>query len=177
MHALFRLKIKSKMSYYNDFRCAQPVGVPLSTWGCCVIRRSSGEFFATTKTPESHLVPKWQGLELLEYLDKALSRLKEFTDIMSASNYVTISALKPILHRLSMTKLAAQVDVLPLTAKNMSDILTRLQARYVDSTLKALKNVTSFLDARYKGWFFLNTERRNERSKGGTLEERCFPGV
>ena len=40
----------------------------------------------------SHLVPKWQDLEVLESVDKARGLIREFTDIMSASNYVTIKA-------------------------------------------------------------------------------------
>jgi hypothetical protein len=69
---------------------------------------------------------------------KALGPLKEFTDIMSASNYVTTSALKPILHCLSTTELSPQDDDLPLTVKIKNKVLTRLQARFVDGALKAL---------------------------------------
>lgn len=105
----------------------------------------------------SHLVPKWQDLEVLECVDKALGPLKAFTDIMSASNYVTISALKPILHRLSTTELAPQDDDLPLAAEIKEEVMTRLQARYVADRLKGLMNVASFLDARYKT-DFLETE-------------------
>ena len=93
----------------------------------------------------SHLVPKWQDLEVLECVDKALGPLKEFTDIMSASSYVTISALKPILYRLATTELAPQDDDLPLTAEIKNEILTTLQARYVDGALKALMNISLFL--------------------------------
>ena len=96
----------------------------------------------------SHLVPKWQDLKVLESVYKALGPIREFTDIMSVSNYVTISALKPILHRLSTTELASQGDDLPLTAAIKNDVLTGLQERYSDGPLKALMNATSFLDAR-----------------------------
>ena len=64
---------------------------------------------------------------------------------------------KPILHRLSTTELAPEDDDLPLTAEIKNDVLIRLQARYGYGALRALMNVTSFLDARYKT-DFLETE-------------------
>ncbi len=73
-----------------------------------------------------------------------------FSDIMSASQYVTISALKPILHRLSTTELAPQTDDLPLTCEIKESVLRRLKARYVVHSLKLLMNVACFLDPRYK---------------------------
>jgi hypothetical protein len=73
----------------------------------------------------SHLVPKWEDLEVLECIDAALGPLKEFSDIMSTSQYVTISALKPILHRLSTTELAPQTDDLPLTCEIQGECLAK----------------------------------------------------
>jgi len=40
----------------------------------------------------AHLVPTWQDLEVLESIDKALSPLADFTDILSGEKYVTFSA-------------------------------------------------------------------------------------
>ena len=70
-----------------------------------------------------HLVPKWEDLDILECIDKAIRPLKEYTDIMSASKYVTVSALKPILHRLSTTELARQDGDLPLVVEIKEEVL------------------------------------------------------
>ena len=77
----------------------------------------------------SHLVPSWQDLEILECLNATPAPLNEFTDILSGSKYVTISAVKPILHRLSVVELACKEDDLPLTCELKEEILQRLKAR------------------------------------------------
>ena len=92
----------------------------------------------------SHLVAAWQDLEVLECINSALSSLKEFTDVLSASTCVTISALKPILHYLSTVELAC-----PLTCQLKRDILLSLKSKYVADDLKLLtfdpRYVTDFL--------------------------------
>ena len=60
---------------------------------------------------------RWQDLEILECLNATPAPLNEFTDILSGSKYVTISAVKPILHRLSVVELACKEDDLPLTCE------------------------------------------------------------
>ena len=45
----------------------------------------------------SHLVPTWQDLDVLESLNAALNPLSDFTDMLSAENYVSVSAVLPVL--------------------------------------------------------------------------------
>ena len=111
----------------------------------------------------SHLVPKWEDLDVLECIDKAIGPLKEFTDIMSASKYVTVSALKPILHRLSTTELARQDGDLPLVVEIKEEVLRRLKSRYLDPSMEILMNIASFLDPRYKT-DFLAVETNNDEN-------------
>ena len=101
----------------------------------------------------SHLVPSWQDLEILECLNATLAPLKEFTNILSGSKYVTISAVKPILHLLSVVELACKEDDLLLTCELKEEILQRLKARYDENDLSRLLNVATFLDPRYKADF------------------------
>ena len=96
----------------------------------------------------SHLVPGWQDLEVLECVNAALAPLKEFTDILSGSKHVTISAVKPILHRLSVIELACKDDDLPLTCELKEEILQRLKSRYEGNDLSHLLNIAKFLDPR-----------------------------
>ena len=111
----------------------------------------------------SHLVPSWQDLEVLECINSALSPLREFTDVLSASTYVTISAFKPILHHLSTVELACEDGDLPLTCQLKRDILQCLKSKYVADDLKLFMDVTSYLDPRYMT-DFLTTDKsdRNE---------------
>ena len=126
----------------------------------------------------SHLVPRWEDLEVLECIDKALGPLKAFTDIMSASKYVTISALKPILHRLSTTELALRDDDLPLAVEIKKEVLRRLKARYVVTTMKLLMKVASFLDPRYKTDFLAVDDDDDNDEDGvqllGEVKEELF---
>ena len=124
------------------------------------------------------MAPKWEDLEVLEFNDKALGSLKEFTDIMSASKYVTISALKPILHRLSKTELARQDDDLTLTVEIKEEVLRRLKSRYVDPSMELLMNVASFLDPRYKTEFLVASvdtdQDENEQSQLDEVKEELL---
>lgn len=101
----------------------------------------------------SHLVPKWQDIEVLEAVDAALAPLAQFTDIMCGSKYVTISALKPILYRLGEQELAEKDGELPLTTTLKKSIMKGLQAKYANEEKQLLMNVTCFLDPRYKVYF------------------------
>ena len=44
------------------------------------------------------LVPSWADLDVLEAVNKALSPLMEFTDVLSGEEYVTISFVNSVLH-------------------------------------------------------------------------------
>ena len=97
-------------------------------------------------------------MEILECFNATLAPLKEFTGILSGSKYVTISAVKPILHRLSVVELACKEDDLPQTCQLKEEILQRLKARYDENDLSRLLNVATFLDPRYKADFIAMSE-------------------
>ncbi|CAB3997505.1 Hypothetical predicted protein [Paramuricea clavata] len=77
--------------------------------------------------------------------------------LLSASKYVTISVVKPILHRLTTVELACEEYDLPLTCDLKNEILQRLKTRYEKSDLSNMLVVVIFLDARYKA-DFITTE-------------------
>ena len=51
-----------------------------------------------------HLVPTWQDIDVLESLDAALGTLSDFTDMLSAEDFVTISAILPVIHHILKRK-------------------------------------------------------------------------
>ncbi|CAB4034362.1 zinc finger BED domain-containing 1-like [Paramuricea clavata] len=106
----------------------------------------------------AHLVPKWQDIEVLEAVDAALAPLADFTDIMSGSEYVTISALTPILRRLKNEELAAKNGDLPMTVSIKKKILKALQVKYSCEEKKLLMDITCFLDPRFKTDFFTDND-------------------
>ena len=116
----------------------------------------------------SHVVPSWQDLAVLEAINAALLALKEFTDILSGSKYVTVSTVKAILHRLSVVELAPKEEDLPLTSELKEEILHRLKSRYDNEDLSHLLNVATFLDARYKTEFITLTDGEAEDAEQGS---------
>ena len=79
-----------------------------------------------------------------------MTPLADFTDIMSRSKYITISALKPILRRLEDQELAAKNGDLPMTVSIKKKILKALQGKYSSEQKQLLMDITCFLDPRYK---------------------------
>ena len=98
----------------------------------------------------SHFVPMWQDIEVPESIQAALGPLADFTDMLSVDNYVTVSALNPVLYILTNQVLVRKEEDTNLT----KDIKTRIQdylgKKYSsDSELSELLNIASFLDPRF----------------------------
>lgn len=55
----------------------------------------------------SHLLLTWQDVEVLQSIDKALSPLSSLTDLLSGEDYVTVSAVLPLID-LIVTKLSKE---------------------------------------------------------------------
>jgi len=64
----------------------------------------------------THLVPTWQDLEVLESINKTLTPLADFTDILSGEKYVTFSALAPLLKHITDDVLCENEEDTTLTA-------------------------------------------------------------
>ena len=45
-----------------------------------------------------HLIPSWQDVDVLESLEAALGPLADFTDMLSAENFVTVSTILSVVH-------------------------------------------------------------------------------
>ena len=56
----------------------------------------------------SNIVPTWQDLDVLQAIDKAISPLSSLMDILSGEQYVTVSAVLPMLHILETDLLKVQ---------------------------------------------------------------------
>ena len=55
---------------------------------------------------KSYLIPLWQDIEVLEAINKVLTPVADFTDLLSGEQYVSISAVKPVLSHMSTEALA-----------------------------------------------------------------------
>lgn len=77
-----------------------------------------------------HLVPTWQDLQVLDSVSKALGPLVEFTDALSAEDYVTVSCLKPVLQLFNSNILLVKESDTDLTKSIKSSILEYLNSKY-----------------------------------------------
>ena len=103
----------------------------------------------------THLIPTWQDTDVLDSLDKALSPLAEFTNIMSVEQYVSVSSLRPLLHHLETEVLLEQEDDsdesdTTLTADIKQRVLTSMQRRYENEDVSELIDTAGFLDPRFR---------------------------
>ena len=94
----------------------------------------------------SHLIPTWQDIDVLESIQAALGPLADFTDMLSAENFVTMSAILPVLHILRRHVLKEAENDTQLTKDIKVRILTYLDTKYSDPDVSELLNVSCFLD-------------------------------
>ncbi|XP_019858606.1 PREDICTED: zinc finger BED domain-containing protein 1-like [Amphimedon queenslandica] len=98
----------------------------------------------------THLIPNWQDLDVMESLDKVLSPLAEFTNILSSEKLVTISSLKPLLHHLKTEVLIWKENDTDLTVTLKQKILSSLLSRYSSSEINDLLDKATFIDPRFR---------------------------
>lgn len=98
-----------------------------------------------------HLNPTWQDVSVLESINAAMKPLADFTDILSAEKYVTVSSVKPVLELIQDDLLSPGPDDTELTAsikQNMSRVLTE---KYSSPAIQVLLRKATILDPRYRG--------------------------
>ncbi|KAJ8332677.1 hypothetical protein SKAU_G00424660 [Synaphobranchus kaupii] len=105
--------------------------------------------FAKERRPPVTLT--WQDEAVLESLNAALKPVADFTDILSAEDYVTVSSLLPMLKLLEGKILAPDEEENPLTTEIKVNILAKLQSKYGNESMKQLMRIATLLDPRYRG--------------------------
>ena len=97
----------------------------------------------------SHLIPTWQDIDVLESTQAALGPLADFTDMLSAENFMTMSAIQPVLHVLWSDVLMETENDTQLTKDSKVHILTYLDPKYSDPDVSGMLNVSCFLGPRF----------------------------
>ena len=102
----------------------------------------------------SNIVPTWQDLDVLQAIDRAISPLSSLTDILSGEQYITVSAVLPMLHILETDLLKVQEADTQLTKDIKHRIVADIKSRYTESKLEEnvilMLQVASFLDPHFK---------------------------
>lgn len=99
------------------------------------------------------IVLKWQDIEVLEAVQRALKPLQEFTDALSGEGYVTLSYIRPVLHLFNNKLLAPQESDGELANSIRHTILTYLNEKYSEPSTSDLLDMASFVDPRFRGTY------------------------
>ena len=111
------------------------------------------------------LLPKDSEFKLLEELIVVLKPFKDVTEQMSAQKYVTISAVRPLLHYLlnDVLKLSDEDSSESIAIIRMkSEMSKNLGSRYQTSVVLDLLNLACFTDPRFKTMPFLDEEETKQ---------------
>lgn len=101
--------------------------------------------FAADKSRRSLPNLAWQDVSVLEVVNAGLRPVADFTGILSAENYVTVSSLIPLLHHLRDTALKVEKDA-NMTRVIKEEVLAQLDKKYDnDKTMPT----DALLDPRY----------------------------
>ena len=111
----------------------------------------------------THLVPTWQDIDVLQSIDQALSPLSSLTDILSGEEYVTVSAVMPMMQLIDNKLLKETDDDTQITKDIKQRIKQDLRKRYTNTELGEVMDIlkaASFLDPRFKCKYLQDTEVR-----------------
>ncbi len=110
-------------------------------------------------------------------MNKALGPLHEFTDALSADDYVTVPCLKPGLELFNSDLLQAKVDDTKLTANIESSVLEYLNSKYAeDPDVEELINLATMLDTRFQRKYMGPEETQVIKARAIREMELFLPG-
>ena len=106
------------------------------------------------------LLPKDGEFSLLEAVLKVLKPFKDVTVQISAEKYVTVSAIRPLLHHLIDTVLKVEdSDLAPIKGMKL-DMARNLNTRYQESATVELLDLACFIDPRFKTMPFMEEDEK-----------------
>ena len=133
--------------------CVTRWGSQLSMTGRILEQEACIRQVLATDRKNTHLIPTWQDLDVLESMQAALGPLKDFTDMLSGEMKVTVSAIKPVLHILKTKALKLCDGDTNLTKSIKGKIWDHLQNKYDDVDVNELLNVRTYLNPRFKSMY------------------------
>ena len=131
----------------------------------------------------SHLIPTWQDIQVLTAIHQALSPISALTDILSGEEYVTVSAILPMLRLFETKLLKDEADDIQLTKDIIRHIKQDLNSRYIIPKISAMAlkilQVATFLDTRFDCHFSDDTDvadiKETLQDQGAKVFEHILP--
>ena len=106
----------------------------------------------------THLLPTCQDVDELQSIHQALSPLSSLTDMLSGEEYVTVSAVLPMLNLIDDNLLKEEDSDTRLTNDIKQCIKLDLGRQYADSEeIVEILKVATFLDPRFKTKYIKDT--------------------
>ena len=104
-------------------------------------------------------MPSEAEIKVMKTFIEVLKPIMETTEAIWGEKLVTISTIRPFLHKLMSIHLVEKSSDgrLPKTLKHV--LLTDLKARYTTTELHSFLNEACFLDPRFKSMFFVSNKQ------------------
>ena len=119
---------------------------------------------ALLELKKTDLLPSDEEFSSMEVYIEVMKPLVTITEAIGAQQWVTISTLRPLLHKLLKLHLIEKPDDKRLAKKLKSEMRINLSTRYSDDLLLLLSKA-AFLDPRLKTLPFLSSTEREELTK------------
>ena len=117
---------------------------------------------------KTDLLPSDAEITAMEVFVEVMRPIVEITEVIGGEKRVTVSAVRPLLHKLINQYLVVKPSDAQLTKNVKKAVLTDLKSRYNDVAVETLLNAACFLDPRFKSLSFLTEEQRE--STKATIE-------
>ena len=99
---------------------------------------------------KTDLIPSDTEITSMEVFVEIMRPIVEITEVIGGEKRVTISAVRPLLHKLMNKHLALKPSDATLAKNIKSALLSDLRSRYADVATETLLNKACFLDPRFK---------------------------
>ncbi len=110
-------------------------------------------------------------------INQALQPLQEFTDALSGERYVSVSYVKPVLHLMNTSILAAKEEDSDLTKSIKMKILEYMNTKYDNPATQELLDMTCFMDPRFKANYIISDKVSDIRARVMSEIEATVPQV
>lgn len=97
--------------------------------------------------------PLLESFPIINGISEALEPITDITEILSSENYVTLSAIKPLLHLLTTSVLLPKEEDHEVTKSLKESISKSLVASYREYRCQVVLNIATHLDPRFKSLF------------------------
>ena len=140
----------------------------------CIIQQQQPLSAALLEIRKVELMPSDAEITAMETFLDVMNPIVQITEVIGAEKWVTLSAVRPLLHKLTCKHLASAPSASRLKKSLTNAVLTDLKSRYTDPVVADLIDKAFFLDPRFKALSFLHKSDRKRVIAAVEEEAKCF---